>query len=87
MAPLETMGTSYSVGDLLPWKVQFSTVKPLAAVPPLVFWATAQKPVVPVNVQSLMVTLLASTITIAPPKLMPLRTAPFWVTTTSFLDG
>ena len=36
----------------------------------------AQKPVVPVNVQSLTVTLLALMITVALPKLMPLSTAP-----------
>ena len=60
-----------SVGDLLPVKVQFSTVAPLAVV-----LSIAQKLVVPVNVQSLIVTLLAWISTVASPKLMPLSTAP-----------
>ena len=60
----------FSVGDLLPVKVQFSTVAPLAMS------SIAQKLVVSLKLQSLIVTLLASITTVALPKLMPLSTAP-----------
>ena len=63
--------------------MQFSTVVPLKAA----VCSTAKYPVVPVNVQSLIVTLLAPTITDALPKLMPLSTVPFCVTYTAFLEG
>ena len=59
----------FSLGDLLPVKVQFSTVAPLARS------FTAQKLDVPVNVQSSIVA-LALICTVALPKLMPLSTAP-----------
>src|ERR1700727_311463 len=83
MPRLELIQSLPSVGDLLPVKVQFSIVAPLT---PLA-WAAAQKPVVSVNVQSLTVTLLALIYTVAVPKLIPLSTAPAWVTYTIFLDG
>jgi hypothetical protein len=62
----------FSLGDLLPVKVQFSTVAPLARS------FTAQKLDVPVNVQSSIVTFVALALicTVALPKLMPLSTAP-----------
>jgi hypothetical protein len=63
-------------GDLLPVKVQFSTVAPLKAG----LWDTVPKPVVPLKLQSLSVTLLALMTTVALPKLMPLSTAPACVT-------
>ena len=72
MAKEELIQSLTSVGDLLPVKVQFSTVAPLMVV----LWRMAQKLLVPVNVQSSIVTLLALMITVASPKLMPLSTAP-----------
>ena len=72
MPSWETIQTVFSVGNLLPVKVQFSTVAPLKPFS----WATPQKPVVSVNVQSFTVTLLASMTTVALPKFMPLSTAP-----------
>jgi hypothetical protein len=80
---LELIQTLVSVGDLEPINEQFSTVPPLK----LDVSSTAQNPVVPVNVQSLIVTLLASIYTEAVPKLMPLSTASFCVTYTMFLEG
>jgi hypothetical protein len=72
MPSVEPIQTFFSVGDLLPVKVQFSIIAPLKVG----LWDTVPKPVVSLKLQSFTVTLLAWMITVALPKLMPLSTAP-----------
>src|ERR1700722_5005521 len=77
----EAIQIFFSVGDLLPAKVQFSTVAPLAVS------SIAQKLVVPGNVQSFIVNLWPSVSSGTLPKLIPLSTAPGRRPYTIFADG